>query len=101
MNKILLLFLQAAVSAASEVVLRRLEDCAKCQQEAEVAEQNTIAAISGLIEQTIDELPGIPVIVKMLLKNKALIDGMARMLDDYANKLVAQAIHVVDGARQV
>jgi len=100
-NKILLLLLSAVVDTVVEVLLRRLQDrCNECGAEAVIAEKFAVAAISELIQKTIDEVPGIPAIVKMLLTNRGLVAGVAQMVNDAADNTVHRALEIVDEAKK-
>ena len=101
MNRIMVLVISAVVGIVSEVLLRRLAaTCAVCEDEAGLADKSAVGAISELIVRTIDELPGIPAIVKMLLKNPTLVVGIAQMVDDSAEQTLKRALEVVDEAKK-
>lgn len=101
MHRALVLVMSAIVGVVSEVLLRRLAaTCAVCEEQAGLADKSSVDAISGLIVQTIDEVPGIPAIVKMLLKNPTLVVGIAQMVNDSAEQTLKRALEVVDEAKK-
>jgi hypothetical protein len=103
MNKVLLSLIQAVVATAVSVAVSKFSsrceacevECVECGNDCEacnlpVQQDSAVPAISGLLEKAIDEVPGIPAIVKMLLSNQKLISGIAQMVDGYADQIAHQ-----------